>query len=70
LYFLSGSFKPPSAGFKECPMMISASSESDELPVAHTCFWELELPKYDTKEKMKEKVLFAIFEGQEGFYIA
>ena len=36
------------------------------LPVAHTCFNLLDLPKYSTKETMKEKLLQAI-QQTEGF---
>ena len=32
----------------------------NKLPVAHTCFNVLDLPPYDTKAKMKEKLLQAI----------
>ena len=30
-------------------------------PVAHTCFFSLELPRYSSKKIMKEKLLYAIF---------
>jgi len=30
-------------------------------PVSHTCFFNLELPRYSTKKIMKEKLLYAIF---------
>eukprot|EP00415_Alexandrium_ostenfeldii_P001125 UN1125 len=43
------------AGFK-----ISRASRTDMLPLAHTCFFQLELPEYDTLEIMKERLLFAI----------
>ena len=31
------------------------------LPKAHTCFFSLNLPKYDSDEVMKEKLLYAIY---------
>lgn len=31
-----------------------------ELPRAHTCFFTLDLPPYETKEILKEKLLIAI----------
>lgn len=34
------------------------------LPVAHTCFFSLELPRYSTLEIMKEKLRYAIFNCQ------
>ena len=44
------------------PMNVS----EDFLPVAHTCFNLLDLPKYSSKQKMKEKLLKAI-QQTEGF---
>ena len=32
-------------------------------------FNQLDLPEYETKEKMKEKIMIAINEGNKGFYI-
>lgn len=34
------------------------------LPVAHTCFFSLELPRYSTLEIMKDKLRYAIFNCQ------
>ena len=34
---------------------------------AHTCFNQLDLPEYSTKEELKERLLIAIHEGGEGF---
>jgi len=33
----------------------------DKLPIAHTCFFSLELPNYSTYEVLRKKILFAIF---------
>ena len=30
------------------------------LPIAHTCFFSLDLPEYNTKKLMHDKLLFAI----------
>ena len=38
----------------------------DNLPVAHTCFNELHLPPYTTKEQLKDKLTFAI-NNTQGF---
>ena len=36
-------------------------SEGDKkLPIAHTCFFEIEVPRYSTQEIMKDKMLYAI----------
>jgi hypothetical protein len=34
------------------------------LPVAHTCFFSLELPRYSTLDIMKDKLRYAIFNCQ------
>eukprot|EP00808_Paulinella_micropora_P015811 g19360.t1 len=33
----------------------------DKLPIAHTCFFSLELPNYSSYEVLREKIAFAIF---------
>jgi hypothetical protein len=43
----------------------------DGLPLAHTCFFLIELPEYATKEIMTQRLLTAITYGAgEGFLIA
>jgi len=69
LFFVSGTLKVPYGGFKDYPVYISRYHQKDALPVAHTCSWQMELPEYDSKEKLREKVLMVIFEGVDGFYI-
>ena len=39
----------------------------DRLPSAHTCFNQLDLPEYKTKEQLVERLAVAIHEGAEGF---
>jgi len=42
------------------------SSPADQYyPVAHTCFFSLELPRYSTLDIMKEKIRYAIYNCQE-----
>ena len=31
--------------------------------------YEIEIPEYDSKDILREKILIAIFEGVDGFYI-
>lgn len=40
-------------------------NEDSLLPTSHTCFFQLELPMYSSKEILKEKLLYAITEGVE-----
>ncbi|EAS06148.2 HECT domain ubiquitin transferase (macronuclear) [Tetrahymena thermophila SB210] len=69
LFFLTGSFKVPYGGFKNYPLKIDRGVSPDSLPVAHTCFNQIDLPEYESKEKLKEKLLIAISEGSQGFHI-
>merc|ERR1711862_612757 len=39
----------------------------DRLPAAHTCFNQLDLIEYESKDQLREKLLLAIHEGSEGF---
>lgn len=39
------------------------------MPVAHTCFNRLDLPLYDSRDKLKKKLEDAILMGSKGFYI-
>ena len=75
LQFVTGSSKVPLEGFKALPGMggfqkfqIHKSFASNErLPTAHTCMNQLDLPEYPTKEKLKNRLKYAISEGKEGF---
>lgn len=40
------------------------------IPQAHTCFNQLDLNEYETKEQLRERLLLAIREGSEGFGFA
>lgn len=67
LLYLTGSDKIPILGMKSVKMMIQSVAGGEEfLPVAHTCFNLLDLPKYTSKEKLHEKLVKAI-EHAEGF---
>jgi hypothetical protein len=70
LSYCCGSSRLPASGFSGLsprPFNISVTGESiDNLPTAHTCFNQLQLPKYTSKDTMKEKLNRAILEC-EGF---
>lgn len=67
LKFTTGSDRGPLRGLAELKLIIMVQGLDDErLPSAHTCFNHLILPKYSTKEKLKEKMVKAI-EHHEGF---
>eukprot|EP00828_Plagiopyla_frontata_P005621 TRINITY_DN12303_c0_g1_i10.p1 TRINITY_DN12303_c0_g1~~TRINITY_DN12303_c0_g1_i10.p1 ORF type:complete len:136 (-),score=23.96 TRINITY_DN12303_c0_g1_i10:205-612(-) len=68
LFFLTGSFRAPHGGFKVFNIEISKAYDINNLPVAHTCTNQLELPDYASKEILQDKLLKAIMES-EGFWI-
>jgi len=70
LFFVTGGTNLPYGGLKSKPLKFRKDWRVNSLPIAHTCFFELELPEYKTKDELKQKLLLAIFEGQIGFYIA
>ena len=39
----------------------------DRLPAAHTCFNQLDLVEYETKDQLRDRLLLAIREGATGF---
>ena len=79
LQFVTGSSKVPLQGFSVLQGMRGLTKfnivklvDNDimRLPVAHTCFNQLDLPEYPSKELLRERLLFAITEGKGGFHIA
>ncbi|KAF3795858.1 E3 ubiquitin-protein ligase [Nymphaea thermarum] len=44
-----------------------AYGSPDHLPSAHTCFNQLDLPEYPSKQQLQQRLLLAIHEGSEGF---
>ncbi|XP_018331399.1 probable E3 ubiquitin-protein ligase HERC4 [Agrilus planipennis] len=66
LLFLTGSDRIPIQGMKAIKIYIQPTTDDKYLPVAHTCFNLLDLPRYKTKERLKYKLLQAI-KQTEGF---
>ncbi|XP_061545693.1 probable E3 ubiquitin-protein ligase HERC4 [Phycodurus eques] len=70
LLFLTGSDRIPILGMKSLKLVIQPTSGGEHyLPVAHTCFNLLDLPKYTHAETLREKLLQAIDHNQ-GFNLA
>eukprot|EP00455_Lapot_gusevi_P020847 TRINITY_DN22014_c0_g1_i1.p1 TRINITY_DN22014_c0_g1~~TRINITY_DN22014_c0_g1_i1.p1 ORF type:complete len:161 (+),score=30.71 TRINITY_DN22014_c0_g1_i1:177-659(+) len=75
LLFVTGTSKVPINGFRELHGMhgvqrfcIHRAATSDALlPSAHTCFNQLDLPVYSSQAVLREKLIFAIREGSQGF---
>ncbi|KAI7901092.1 uncharacterized protein BX663DRAFT_544279 [Cokeromyces recurvatus] len=70
LMFVTGSDRIPATGTTQMHLQIVCGNngDSDRLPSAHTCFNQLILYKYHTKEKLEKMLLTAIEESQ-GFYV-
>ncbi|KAL9666925.1 hypothetical protein QQ045_001269 [Rhodiola kirilowii] len=75
LQFVTGTSKVPLEGFSALQgvsgsqkfQIHKAYGSVDHLPSAHTCFNQLDLPEYPSKEHLEERLLLAIHEGSEGF---
>ncbi|KAJ4982419.1 hypothetical protein NE237_033256 [Protea cynaroides] len=75
LQFVTGTSKVPLEGFKALQgisgpqrfQIHKAYGAPERLPSAHTCFNQLDLPEYSSKEQLQERLLLAIHEANEGF---
>lgn len=75
LQFVTGTSKVPLEGFKALQgisgpqrfQIHKAYGAPERLPSAHTCFNQLDLPEYSTKEQLQDRLLLAIHEASEGF---
>ncbi|XP_074602235.1 putative E3 ubiquitin-protein ligase HECTD2 isoform X3 [Brevipalpus obovatus] len=67
LRFVTGSDRVPVGGMSEMIFKISAINHNTEmLPISHTCFNQLVLPRYPEKSILREKLVIAI-SNAEGF---
>lgn len=72
LAFLTGSDRVPILGMKSMKIIIqpvAGGKHGDHLPVAHTCFNLLDLPRYPTRQMMATKLSQAV-EYSTGFGLA
>jgi len=75
LMFCTGTSKVPLDGFKALQgisgpqrfQIHKAYGGGRRLCSAHTCFNQLDLPEYTSKDELHDRLLFAIREGSEGF---
>nr|XP_042906094.1 E3 ubiquitin-protein ligase HUWE1 [Parasteatoda tepidariorum] len=78
LQFVTGTSKVPLQGFAALEGMNGTQKfqihrddrSTDRLPSAHTCFNQLDLPAYETYDKLRSMLLKAIHECSEGFGFA
>jgi len=68
LYFCTGNDRVPVGGFGQLNLKIemNGTEPTDRLPTAHTCFNHLLLPRYKSKDKLRQLLTTAI-EYSEGF---
>ena len=66
--FITGSPNLPFTGLNR-PIKIQCGGEKDRLPVAHTCFNTLCLPKYENEEQLNFKFLQAFAEESSDFLL-
>nr|XP_012137181.1 PREDICTED: probable E3 ubiquitin-protein ligase HERC4 isoform X1 [Megachile rotundata] len=64
LLFLTGSDRIPIQGMQAIKITIQPMHDERLLPVAHTCFNLLDLPRYQTRERLRYKLLQAIQQTQ------
>lgn len=64
LLFLTGTYRIPIQGMKGIKITIQPTNDDKFLPVAHTCFNLLDLPRYKTKERLRYKLMQAIQQTQ------
>ncbi|XP_042384907.1 E3 ubiquitin-protein ligase UPL1-like [Zingiber officinale] len=75
LQFVTGTSKVPLEGFSALQgisgsqrfQIHKAYGSPHHLPSAHTCFNQLDLPEYTSKEQLQERLFLAIHEANEGF---
>lgn len=63
LVFITGSDRVPATGIQNLSLKISRlnnGKDSDRLPVAHTCFNELSIHEYSSREKLVDKLTKAV----------
>jgi hypothetical protein len=69
LQFVWGRSRLPRESAWPRPFKLTRKTDVNMLPIAHTCFFQLELPPYSTDKEMKEKLLTAIWWGSGEFLI-
>lgn len=65
--FLTGSDRIPIHGMESLKIVIQSTTAAEHyLPVAHTCYNLLDMPRYQTKEILRRRLTQAV-EQYEGF---
>ena len=66
LVFLTGapSLTPTTSSSGVLEINVRRQPKSEALPIAHTCFFQLDIPDYDAKETFQAKFVYAIMHAQ------
>jgi hypothetical protein len=59
---------PAERDFKQ-QFKLSTQASTDSLPNAHTCFFQIDLPAYETDEKMRKYLMMAVAYGLSGHFL-
>eukprot|EP00697_Spironema_sp_BW2_P002423 gnl/Spiro4/13235_TR7022_c0_g1_i1.p1 gnl/Spiro4/13235_TR7022_c0_g1~~gnl/Spiro4/13235_TR7022_c0_g1_i1.p1 ORF type:complete len:1217 (+),score=232.49 gnl/Spiro4/13235_TR7022_c0_g1_i1:99-3749(+) len=59
LFFVTANFKVPFGGWPR-KFQINITPESQLLPIAHTCFWTVDLPAYSSRTILDNKLVMAL----------
>jgi len=63
--FVTASDRVPLRGWQELSLIVQKNGVGDErLPTAHTCFCQLLLPRYSSREKLESNLQLAIANSQ------
>ncbi|KNE55026.1 hypothetical protein AMAG_00964 [Allomyces macrogynus ATCC 38327] len=62
--FVAGSDRSPVRGLARLLVIVRAGADSDRVPSAHVCFDALLLPEYAERDKLRQKLLAAIANGE------
>lgn len=71
LFFMTGSDRVPILGLSSLRITLQRSAvPTTHLPVAHTCFNQVDLPEYETEDDVRARLLTALEHGSTGFGLA
>ena len=70
LFFATGSDRVPVGGLAKLQFVIARNGgDSDQVPTSHTCFNVLMLCNYESKQKLKDRLMTALANSDCGFFL-
>ena len=70
LKFCTGCTCIPLDGFEPAFTIVKSSLPTNSLPTSHTCFNQLVLPEYSSREELEERLSFALQHSTDGFQMS